>query len=163
MVSTGCSGSKYFYTMLPRSSTFIISKANAVRYGTAKSEWFLNVVSPTYEWNSLNRVGLTGVPGDCGLALRRSHQDSSSCSEIIRGLWYNKVVHWRRRYPGYHYRRSAPLLVGLRHTGLDLKFQCSHYPTGSCSPYHCRCRTFPERPQGNWGCYRNNEPGRWHS
>lgn len=43
MISTGCSGSKYtcsiFTTTLTNSNS-----ANAVRYGTAKAEWFLNLV-----------------------------------------------------------------------------------------------------------------------
>ena len=46
MISTGCSGSAW--ALLPsflkgRIKTSVI--ANAVRYGTAKGEWFLNVVS----------------------------------------------------------------------------------------------------------------------
>ena len=44
MISTGCSGSAW--TLLPSNNcTQANITANAVRYGTAKGEWFLNVVS----------------------------------------------------------------------------------------------------------------------
>lgn len=45
MLSTGCSGSMFsgsIFDQLPHNDHFI--PANAVRYGTAKGEWFLNAV-----------------------------------------------------------------------------------------------------------------------
>lgn len=42
MMSTGCSGRTFPLQSDRRSIIFL--KANAVRYGTAKGEWFLNAV-----------------------------------------------------------------------------------------------------------------------
>ena len=46
MLSTGCSGSKLtFIQRYPKyTNSLIAHAANAVRYGTAKAEWFLNAV-----------------------------------------------------------------------------------------------------------------------
>jgi hypothetical protein len=46
MLSTGCSGSKWsnFYQIAHTCSYYGRTLANAVRYGTAKAEWFLNSV-----------------------------------------------------------------------------------------------------------------------
>ena len=46
MIGTGCSGSKLFVpARSPIIENLLIIIANAVRYGTARAEWFLNLVS----------------------------------------------------------------------------------------------------------------------
>ena len=45
MIGTGCSGSMFSLSASPKSLLIGSYVANAVRYGTARAEWFLNVVS----------------------------------------------------------------------------------------------------------------------
>ena len=56
------------------------SLANAVRYGTAKGEWFLNAVG--YGMSILPAKPEARFP-DSGITLGRSHQDSSTSPQVF--------------------------------------------------------------------------------
>jgi hypothetical protein len=48
MMGTGCSGSKFETETASSHMWSTFNLANAVRYGTAKAEWFLNAVGFVY-------------------------------------------------------------------------------------------------------------------
>lgn len=62
-MSTGCSGT------------------NAVRYGTARGEWFLNAVSRLFKVFRISVLYL--VPLDCGITVWRSHQNPSKSAQVV--------------------------------------------------------------------------------
>lgn len=59
-MSTGCSGSRFFLARADK-MLIILLKANAVRYGTAKGEWFLNAVSCSFLTLLLSASGVAYI------------------------------------------------------------------------------------------------------
>jgi hypothetical protein len=85
--------------------------ANAVRYGTAKGEWFLNAVSRPHP-NYLKVIFKHCISTtDGSSAIGRGDQDSQAVAKVISGVRYHEIVHWRRRYPWNYNRRYSHFLM----------------------------------------------------
>jgi hypothetical protein len=96
MIGTGCSGSKHCFVEVLTCALTYLNLANAVRYGTARAEWFLNVVC-SFPMNDgvffTTNVRLSYFPL-AKLSKRAVEQGSQllvstrqSCSLALKALW----------------------------------------------------------------------------
>jgi hypothetical protein len=83
MIGTGCSGSGCL--LLLYRASIDPDTANAVRYGTAKAEWFLNVVSPVEHFHKEGLWTLESVL-DSSSSIREGDQDTPAGSQVFCGL-----------------------------------------------------------------------------
>ena len=85
MIGTGCSGT------------------NAVRYGTAKGEWFLNLVRSSLSWTPRRMLRL---PLDCRPAYWGGDQDPAKSSKVVGWMGYYQALHWRGGDIGHRHRSN---------------------------------------------------------
>ena len=71
--------------------------ANAVRYGTARGEWFLNIVrEPDPGRGTADRYEALNV--DSGYAQRQGGQDTTARPQVVRWHRHDQALHRRRRH-----------------------------------------------------------------
>jgi len=105
MLSTGCSGSQSDRGNTPN-LTDLLPIANAVRYGTAKGEWFLNVVSIIHCSPKQNYADLSSA--DSCSSLWGGDKDKATIPQVISRIRHDKTVYWRRGNPRHRHGSDHP-------------------------------------------------------
>ena len=101
MAGTGCSGT------------------NAVRYGTAKAEWFLNLVRGVAGEINIRRASgrpaSEGAPltADGRASLGRDHQDAATRAQIVSRVGHDQAVHRCGGHAGDRHGSDGPSRAAL--------------------------------------------------